>query len=118
KVFIRNPACRVRLQFHPKLAPSDRKIGMVVRGLTEVTDGVRQHECRRPAVRGVFASNPAFFEIPVGQSRLLQFGRNFGVAVGFFLLLSHGSSPRIEGKLVPPRVALGKRWRMVYTLLF
>src|SRR5437870_4874772 len=64
KVLVGNAAGRVRLQLDPHLAPGDGQVGMVPGGLAEVTDGIGEHERRGPAVRVIFAAQPAVFQVP------------------------------------------------------
>src|SRR5436309_1212032 len=68
--------------------PRHSEIGMVVRRLRAVADGVDEHERRRPTIGLVDASDPAVFEVPPGQLSQALGDLRFVVR---WLLLRHGT---------------------------
>jgi len=84
EILVGDTAGGMRLQLHPKLAPGDREIGVVIRRFAEKRDRVRHHQRRPPTVGRVLAADPAVFERPGGQAQLREAGGHFGAGVCFF----------------------------------
>src|SRR5262245_29020108 len=50
EVLVGDPACRVRLEFHPDLGPGHRQVRMVVGGLGQKANRLDENQGRTPAV--------------------------------------------------------------------
>src|SRR5262249_5166471 len=59
EIFVGDAALGVRLELHPELAPGNGEVGVVIRRLAQIADGVGEHERGGPAVGVVFAAQPA-----------------------------------------------------------
>jgi hypothetical protein len=60
---------------------------MVVGRLGHVSDGVDEHQRRRPAVGVVLAPQPAALEVPAVEPELGDLGLDLLVAIGLLLCL-------------------------------
>src|SRR3954469_5195527 len=87
EVLVGDAAARVRRQLHPELAPRDRQVGVVVRRLADVADGVDDHQRALPAVGVVLPSQPAALEVPAVEAVVDDLRLDLLVGVGLELVL-------------------------------